>query len=155
MGTAMRAGLIMLLASVLFAQTADKYPLEDLRIQGNKQIPAERIVAASGLKQGAPVQKADFDAAREKLRESGAFESVGYSYKPSESNKGYDATFEVVEVAALYPYRFEALPAAEGELRAALRKQEPLLGDRIPATRQVLNRYNAAIRQYFGGAEGG
>ena len=30
-------------------------------------------------------------------------------------------------------------------------KQEPLLGDRIPATPQVLNRYTAAIRQFFDG----
>lgn len=146
----MRAGLILLLGSVLFAQAPDKFPLETLRIQGNKQIPAERIVAASGLKTGALVQKADFDAARERLLESGAFESVGYSYKPG-THSGYDATFEVVEVATLYAYRFEALPAPDDALRAVLKKQEPLLGDRIPATPQVLNRYNAAIRQFFEG----
>jgi outer membrane protein insertion porin family len=147
----MRACWTLLLGSALFAQAPQKYPLENLRIQGNKQIPAERIIAASGLKTGALVQKADFDAAREKLLESGAFESVGYSYKPAATNSGYDATFEVVEVATLYPYRFEALPGASDALRAALRKQEPLLGDRIPATPQVLNRYNAAIRQFFEG----
>ena len=85
------------------------------------------------------------------MLESGAFESVGYSYKPSADDAGYDATFEVAEVTTLYPYRFEALPATTEALRAALRKQEPLLGDRIPATPQVLNRYNAAIRQFFDG----
>ena len=147
----MRACLLLLLGCFLYAQAPQKYPLENLRIQGNKQIPAERIVAASGLKTGELVQKVDFDAAREKLLESGAFESVGYSYKPAATNSGYDATFEVVEVATLYPYRFEALPGASDVLRAALRKQEPLLGDRIPAIPQVLNRYNAAIRQFFGG----
>jgi outer membrane protein insertion porin family len=147
----MRACLILLLGPVLYGQAPEKYPLEHLQIQGNKQIPTERIVAASGLKIGTPVQKADFDAARERLLESGAFESVGYSFKPSATNSGYDATFEVAEVVTLYPYRFEALPAATEALRAALRKQEPLLGDRIPATPQVLNRYNAAIRQFFEG----
>ena len=105
----MRAGLILLLGWVLCAQTPDKYPLEALQIQGNKQIPAEKIIAASGLKLGERVQKADFDAARDRLLETGAFESVGYSYKPSLN--GYDTTFEVVEVETLYPYRFEALPA--------------------------------------------
>jgi outer membrane protein insertion porin family len=147
----MRACWILLLGSALFAQLAQKYPLENLRVQGNKQIPAERIVAASGLKTGAVVQKSDFDAARERLLESGAFESVGYSYKPAATNSGYDATFEVVEVATLYSYRFEALPASADALRTALRKQEPLLGERIPATPQVLNRYTAAIRQFFEG----
>ncbi len=119
------------------------------KFKGNKQIPAEKIIAASGLKLKALVQKSDFDAARDRLLESGAFESVGYSYKPSLN--GYDTTFEVVEVGTLYPYRFEALPASAEALRAALRKQEPLLGDRIPATPQVLNRYNAAIHQFFDG----
>lgn len=147
----MRAGLILLLGGALFAQAPEKYPLEHLQIQGNQHIATERIVAASGLKIGTPVEKADFDAARAKLLESGAFESVGYSYKPSANNAGYDATFEVAEVATLYPYRFEALPATADALRAALRKQEPLLGDRIPATPQVLNRYTAAIRQFFDG----
>jgi outer membrane protein insertion porin family len=148
MGTGMRAGLILLLGWVLCAQTADKYPLEALRIQGNKQIPAEKIIAASGLKIGTRVQgKPEFDAARDRLLETGAFESVGYSFKPSLN--GYDTTFEVVEVGTLYTYRFEALPATDDALRAALRKQEPLLGDNIPATPQVLNRYNAAIRQFF------
>ncbi len=147
----MRAGLILLFGPVLYGQAPEKYPLEHLQIQGNQHIAPERIVAASGLKIGAPVQKADFDAAREKLLKSGAFESVGYSYKPSADNTGYDATFEVAEVTTLYPYRFEALPATADALRAALRKQEPLLGDRIPATPQVLNRYTAAIRQFFDG----
>jgi len=145
----MRAGLILLLGGALLAQTPDKYPLEGLRIQGNQRIPAERIIAASGLKLGERVQKTDFDAARDRLLATGAFESVGYSYKPSLN--GYDTTFEVVEVGTLYPYRFEALPAPDDALRAALRKQEPLLGDNIPATPQVLNRYNAAIRQFFDG----
>ena len=147
----MRTGLILLLCGALGAQTAEKYPIEALRIQGNDHIAAERIVAASGLKTGALVQKADFDAARERLLESGAFESVGYSYKPGATNTGYDVTFQVVEVATLYPYRFEALPGPADALRAALRRQEPLLSDRIPATPQVLNRYNGAIRKFFEG----
>jgi len=147
----MRGCLVLLLGGVLLAQPPQKYPLAKLQIQGNRQIAAERIVAASGLRQGALVDKAAFDAGRERLLESGAFESVGYSYKPSANNSGYDATFEVVEVATLYPYRFEALPASTDALRAALRKQEPLLGDRIPATPQVLNRYTAAIGKFFDG----
>src|SRR5678810_837950 len=134
----MRGFLIFILGRALYAHAPDKYPFETLKIQGNQRISADRIVAASGLKLKAPVHKADFDAARGRLLESGAFESVGYSYKPSAANSGYDAAFEVVEVATLYPYRFEALPGSMDTLRAALRKQELLLGDRIPGTPQVL-----------------
>jgi len=151
MGTGMRGCLLLLVGPILCAQAVQKYPLVTLQIQGNKQIPTERIMSASGLKQGALVDKADFDAARERLLESGAFESVGYSFKPAATATGYDTTFDVVEVGTLYSYRFEALPASADALRAALKKQEPLLGDKIPATPQVLNRYNAAIHQFFDG----
>ena len=147
----MRVCLLLALSGFLAAQTPEKYPLETFRVEGNRRIDSQRILAASGLKIGASVQKADFDAARERLLESGAFESVGYSYKPSASNKGFDAAFQVVEVSMLYPYRFEELPGSGAALRAALHKQEPLLDDRIPATPQVLNRYTAAIHQFFDG----
>ena len=53
----MRAGLILLTVGVLCAQPAKKYPLEALHIEGNKRIPTERIVAASGLKLGALVRQ--------------------------------------------------------------------------------------------------
>ena len=59
------------------------FPLETLRVQGNQRITAEKIMAVSGLKIGAPVVKADFDAARNRLLATGAFESVGYEFKPS------------------------------------------------------------------------
>ena len=131
-------------------QEQTTYPLETLKIQGNRKIPAEKIVAASGLKIGSPVVKADFDAARARLLAGGAFESVGYEFKPSPANSGYDAVFEVVEVDQLYSYRFEELPVPDDDLRTALRKQEPLLGDQIPATKDVIDRYISAIQRIVG-----
>ncbi len=94
--------------------------------------------------------KSDFDNARNRLLATGAFESVGYEFKPSADNKGYDGLIEVVEVDQLYPYRFEELPLADDALRAALRKQEPILGDKIPATKEVLDRYVAALQNVLG-----
>src|SRR5947209_8406933 len=72
------------------------FPLETLKVQGNQRIPADRIIQLSGLKIGAPVVKQDFDAARLKLMASGAFESVGYEFKPSAANTGYAGVLEVV-----------------------------------------------------------
>jgi outer membrane protein assembly factor BamA len=40
-------------------------------------------------------------------------------------------------------------------LRAVLRKQEPLLGDVIPVTSEVLNRYNGVLTRYLEGKGGG
>lgn len=130
--------------------TAATFPLETLRVLGNRRIPTEKILAVAGLKIRAPVVKSDFDAARARLLATGAFESVGYEFKPSADGAGYDGQFEVVEVDQLYPYRFEELPASEDTLRAALRKQEPLLGDQIPGTSEVLDRYVKVLQQAVG-----
>src|SRR5579862_4142845 len=132
------------------AQEQTTFPLETLKIQGNRRIESAKIIAASGLKIGAPVVKADFDNARARLLAGGAFESVGYEFKPSASNTGYDAVLEVAEVDQLYSYRFEELPMPDDALRAELRKQEPLLGDQIPATKEVIERYIKAIQQMVG-----
>jgi outer membrane protein insertion porin family len=127
------------------------FPLESLRVQGNRHFTPEKIIAAAGLKVGQAVKKEDFDAARARLLATGAFESVGYEFKPSPANSGYDATFEVVEVAQFYPYRFEELPAADDALRAALAKLDPLLGTEIPAAREVLGRYERALTDFLQG----
>ena len=94
----------MLVAGLAAAQA---FPLKSLRIEGNQRIEAARIVAASGLVLGAPVDKPQFDAARDKLIATAVFQSVGYEYNPSADKLGYDAVFRVAEQGSLYPYRFE------------------------------------------------
>jgi hypothetical protein len=76
---------------------------------------------------------------------------VAYEFKPSADAKGVDGVIHVIEVDAWFPYRFEDLPASEDELRAMLRKQEPILEDRIPATKEVIARYTSAIEEFLGG----
>jgi outer membrane protein insertion porin family len=142
------AVVLLSAAALVFGQKV--FPLETVKVQGNRRIAAEKIVAVSGLKIGTPVTKADFDKGRERLIATGAFESVGYEFKPSAAKTGYDAVFEVVEVDQLYPYRFEDLPVSDDALRAALRKQEPILSDQIPATKEVLDRYAATIQGVVG-----
>ena len=143
-------GAVLTAAPFVFAQAQSAYPLETLRISGNDQFRSERIIAASGLKIGQPVAKVDFDRARDRLLATGAFEKVGYEYKPSAKGTGYDGVFEVVETSPLYRYRFEELPATEATLRDTLRKLEPVFDDRIPATPQVMNRFSQALAQSIG-----
>jgi outer membrane protein insertion porin family len=126
-----------------------KFPIETLRVTGNRKLAAEKIIAASGLKIGQAVDKAGFDEARERLLATGGFESVGYMFEPSKSGAGVDATFEVVEVAPLFSFRFEDLGASEQELRAVIAAEEPLFGDEIPATRAVLARYEEALAKFI------
>jgi outer membrane protein assembly factor BamA len=128
-----------------------QYPLDAVHVEGNERTPTDRILAASGLKLGEKVGTPEFDQARDRLLATGAFETVGYGYKPSSTRTGYDVTFHVAEVVLVYRYRFEDLPAPDDALRAALRKQETIFTDEIPASPEVLKRYTDAIRQFVGG----
>src|SRR3982074_693125 len=102
----MRAWLPSLLLCPLLAlaqSPSAPYPLTNLIIQGNKRFTPAQIIGASGLKIGQAVSKDNFDVARARLLETGAFESVGYELKPNAAKTGHDATFDVAEVALLSP----------------------------------------------------
>jgi len=95
--------------------------------------------------------KLEFDAARDRLVATGAFDNVSYSFTPAKDFKGYNATVEVAEIGQLYPLRFEELPATDAELRAWLKERDPLFGDKIPATKPELDRYVKWISEYLAG----
>lgn len=126
------------------------FPLETLRVEGTHSLSTARILAASGLKIGTKVDKSTFDAARDRLVASGAFENVGYEYKPSADGAGYDGVFQVIELQPLFSFRFEDLPVSEDALRATLRRQETVLEDRIPSTPSLLDRYVKIVEQSAG-----
>ncbi len=151
----MRALFTLGLAAVSVAAQAppaapQQYPLEAIHIEGNERIPTNRVIAASGLKLGTKVGAAEFDQARQRLLDTGAFETVGYDYKPGATRAGYDVTFHVTDVILVYTYRFEDLPAPDDALRAALRKQEPVFADEIPPSPEILKRYTNALREFLG-----
>jgi hypothetical protein len=144
--------LAVVAATSLFAQQKKKaepapavFPLEAVHVEGNQKLTVDKILAVAALKIGEPVIRTDFDQARKRLMATGAFQSVAYEFKPSADAKGVDGTLHVIEVDAWFPYQFEDLPATDEALRAMLRSQELILGDQIPATREVISRYTAAI----------
>jgi outer membrane protein insertion porin family len=149
----MRAWLpaLAVLSLLAPAQSPAPNPLKSLTVEGNRRFTAAQIVAASGLKPGDSVTKEAFDAARARLMETGAFESVGYGFQPNAALTGFEATLTVAEVGAMYSYRFEDLAASDETLREMLRTQGFFLGDVIPLTQSVLNRYNRALSRFFDG----
>lgn len=148
----------LLAAAALFAQQKKRaepppavFPLQSLRVEGNQKLTVEKILSVAALKIGEPVIRTDFDQARRRLMATGAFQSVAYEFRPSMDAKGVDGLLRVIEVDYWFPYRFEDLPASDSALRAMLRKQELILGDQIPATKEVITRYTAAIEEFLGG----
>jgi outer membrane protein insertion porin family len=125
------------------------WPIETVTVHGNHVFSARQILAAAGLQVGQVAGKAEFDAARDRLVATGAFDNVSYQFAPAKDFKGYDATVEVSEMGQMYPLRFEELPAADADLRAWLKEQDPLFGEKIPATKPELARYVRLISEYL------
>jgi outer membrane protein insertion porin family len=156
--------IMMLAPAVGFGQTArrgaapapkkadapTKWPIERLAVEGNHRYTAGQVLAVAGLKIGQLAGKNEFDAARDRLVASGAFETVGYKFEPGPNNEGYVATFQVVEVEPAYPVRFEMLGVPTAELEADLRSKDPLFSmTRLPATQLTLDRYVGWIHEYL------
>jgi outer membrane protein insertion porin family len=126
-----------------------QWPVESLSVEGNSIYSKDQILAVASLKPGQMAGKAEFEVARDRLLATGAFESVGYRFEPSASGKGYAASFQVVEVTEVYPYRFERLEAPPEQLEEVLKRSDPLFGAKIPATQAVLDRYAKAVEAFL------
>lgn len=131
------------------APTDTRWTLESLSVEGNSTYSRKQIVAATGLRIGQLAGKREFDAARDRLMATGVFESVAYRFGPAANGKGYAATFQVLEVAQVYPIRFDRLDAPPDQLTQVLKKSDPFFGDNIPATDVVLKRYAKVIEDYL------
>src|SRR5450755_1488433 len=125
------------------------FPIETLQVTGNQNYTADQVRAAAQLRVGQVAGKVEFEAARERLAATGAFDRAGYQFAPAKDGKGYDATLEVVEMGQLYPLRFEDLPATDAQLRAWLKQKDPLFAPKIPVTKLELERYARWISEFL------
>jgi outer membrane protein assembly factor BamA len=130
------------------APVPTRWPIESLRVEGNRNYTADQVLAVAMLKVGQVAGKPEFDAARDRLVASGAFETVGYRFEPA-SQQGYSATFQVTEVAPAYPVQFDELGVPAAEIEVALKAKDPLYATRMPASRVVVDRYVAWIQQFL------
>jgi len=134
------------------ATAPDKWPIERLAVEGNRGYTREQVLAVAGLKVGQLAGKPEFDAARDRLVASGAFETVSYRFVPDPNGQGYAATFQITEANPMLPVRFEELGVPDGEIEAALHARDPLFSTaHLPATQAVLDRYVAWIQQFLAG----
>jgi len=126
------------------------FPVESIVVQGNANYSREQILGIVGLKVGQAAVPKDFEAARDRLGATGAFESIEMRYRPGAGGKGYAVSFQVVEAGPFFPVRFEDLGAPAEQLQAVLKRTDPLFGSKIPATQAVLDRYAKALEGFLG-----
>jgi outer membrane protein assembly factor BamA len=125
------------------------WPLEHLAVEGNQNYTAEQVLAVAALKVGDTVDKNKLEDARQRLLDTGVFDRAGYRYASAQDSKGYDVTFEVAEMAQMFPIRFEDLPATDAQLRDLLKQKDPLFAPKIPATKVELDRYVKWIAEFL------
>src|SRR5689334_16339131 len=139
--------LALLWSGIAFAQGSQKWPIENLTVEGNQNYSASQILAVTGLKIGELAGKDEFEAAQKRLEATGVFETVGYKFGPSANSNGYAATFEVLEVEPVYPVRFADLGIPDAEVKKYLKAANPLFGEKLPATKVILDRFAKSIQE--------
>src|SRR5438105_7316849 len=84
----------------------DKWPIQTITIEGNRIFTRDQVLAVAGLKIGQLAGKPEFDAAHDRLVDSGAFDRVDYKFEPGPDKQGFVATFQVTEAQPAFPLRF-------------------------------------------------
>jgi len=131
------------------APAPSRWPIESLTVEGNHIYSREQVLAVVGLKVGQVAGRPEFEAARDRLAATGAFETVGYKFEPGRG-AGYAATFQITEVQQAYPVRFEDLHVSEKDLVATLRSKDPLfLSEKLSATQPALERYAKWVQEFM------
>jgi len=157
------ASLILLFALAAWAQTARKpapaaspqqpatWPVESIAVEGNQHYSDAQILQLIGLETGQQVSRRMLEAlcrkATDRLRETGVFESVAFRFGPSSQGAGYAVVFRVTEIQQRYPIQFTNMGVPDQELRACLRRADPLFANKIPGTRELITRYASALEQ--------
>src|ERR1035441_3778304 len=80
------------------APAPGRWPIESLQVEGNHSYTPEQVLAVAGLKAGQVVGRPEFDAARDRLLASGAFDTVSFKFAPQVGTRGYVATFTITEI---------------------------------------------------------
>jgi outer membrane protein assembly factor BamA len=124
-----------------------EYPIATLKVEGNSHYPEAAIVRLSGLKAGDTANKPVFEAARDRLLATGAFDSVGYRYFTASDGQSYEAVFQIVESGPLYPFRAEDLPFPSAELDRHVAAKDLLHNRQLPATRARIALYSSWIQE--------
>jgi outer membrane protein assembly factor BamA len=129
---------------------ADKWPIASLAVEGNQTFPTAAILAVAGLAIGQLAGKPEFDAARDRLTASGAFETVGYKFVPAGAGQRYAATFQVAETTSVFPAQFEDVGEPDSDIEKLLTSRDPLFSmAHLPANQLTLDRDAHWVEEYL------
>lgn len=143
----MRTLLLLIIASGAVAY--QQFPVHKMSATGQRRLPEEAVIAASGLALRQAATKNHFTEACNQIIRSGFFSSCNFRYKSVTAGgaPGYDLQFEVTEIEQTQPAAIEIPGVPAAELWTELARLDPLVRNQIPATNEATDRYIAAIEK--------
>jgi len=141
--------LLTLAPNVAGAQGTRAAPkIGQIRINGNHRFPADKIIAASGLRSGQPASQRILEQAASRLAQTGIFSDLSYQFRPRAGV--WDAVFEVVEFTNFHPCTFDNfLWFKDSELLAAIAHDVPLFDGALPDGRAMQDQVTAALDRFL------
>ncbi|MGA3040572.1 MAG: POTRA domain-containing protein [Bryobacteraceae bacterium] len=139
----LHAAMAFLLTPAALAQ----HPVMEIHVAGNDRLAAAAVIAASGLRKGQVVTRAQLDAAAQRLADTGFFASVSYGYDPKTAGgvTGYALTFQVSEQPALARVELD-IPGMDSErLWQQLKSADGLIDKQMPNNDRASAYYKRVI----------
>jgi outer membrane protein insertion porin family len=141
------AAAVWAIAALVPAAALAQHPVMEMKVAGNKRLPASAVIAASGLRVRQMATRAQLDAAAKKLADTGFFSSVTYKYEPETTAgaTGYALTFLVTEQPAIVPVVLD-IPDVDAErLWPQLKAADGLIDRQMPDNDLASAYYKRAI----------
>ena len=120
-------------------------PISSIRIEGNQKLKTDAILGVLGLKVKDQGSTAIFNAARDRLLDTGYFDTISYMYRQQEL--GFAVTFTVSEMQQAYAIRVQGLPITPSQIGDILRAKDPLFNGLLPGTKKVVDRSAAYVQE--------
>ena len=137
--------MLVLLALFLWQAT---FVVGKIEIEGLTRFKPDAVMSTVGLKPESTAGKAEFESACQRLIHTGLFESCNWKYVPT-SKTGVVLTLQVREAPADQAVRLTVPGVSDSELWEWLRRNEPLVEPKMPASDEAAQFYTAAIRRFL------
>jgi len=120
-------------------------PLHEVHADGLKSLTPEQVIALSQLPMGAPVGRAELQAAADRLLQTGLFAKVNYNFQTRVD--GVSVTFHLEESPRVPLYFDNFAWFADSELLDAIRKKLPFFDGTLPEGGAVIEQATDAVKE--------
>ncbi len=121
------------------------YKLIAVKVTGSKRFTPEEVASASGLPVGTIAHEEDFKKAARQLGETGAFNSIAYTF--SYSSAGTKLEFQVTDADKFVPIRFtDFVWFTDEELRQKVHERVQLFKGELPTSGRLADQVSDVLQ---------